>query len=355
MKLFIPISILAVLGQSGLLVAQVKPAPAEGRVLGVIQSFTVVADLPNAEQFWHETMGLESVGGDPRMRLEFYDTVPFLIEMYDNKSALRNFTLRIPGADMGIEPAQWKEVTGKLLPSRIQDPGAAHIVLKTWNMNGFLPRLAKGPEQVLTVGGHPVTVAGPGGMNQLLWMRGPNGFFVALEQPIPPPSAPGANGAPSASYYTGADTGFAVEDLDKTLHFYRDLLGFKAETSGWLAKKDQLGAYGLRSGQYRTAFLTMPDNNVAIRLTEFKGLDRKPLHKKITDPNSLVLRMRVQGIDALAARLKAAGTKIISQSGEPYTNGRTRWFMMEGPDNVFVQLTEAPQGAPNPGAPAIPR
>jgi hypothetical protein len=99
----------------------------------------------------------------------------------------------------------------------------------------------------------------------------------------------------------------------------------------------------------------MPGSNVALRLVEFKGVDRKPLQQKITDPNSLVLRMRVQGIDALAAKLKAAGTRIVSVSGEPYTNGRTRWFMVEGPDNVFVQLTEAPPGAPNPGAPPLPR
>ena len=354
MKHFEAISVLAALGAS-VPVAQPKLAPAEGKVLGVIQWFTVVADLPKAEQFYHETMGLESPGGDPRMRLEYYAVVPFLIEMYNNKSDLRNFGLRIPGADMGVEPGQWKEVSGKLLPSRIQDPGAGYLILKTWNINGFLPRIAKAGTQVLTSGGHPVTVAEPGGMNQVLWMREPNGFFVALEQPIPPPPAPGANGAPSPSYYTGADAGFAVEALDKTVHFYQDLLGFNADTSDWLASKDQLNAYGIRSGQYRTSTLHMPGSNVAIRLVEFKRVDRKPLQKKITDPNSLVLRMRVQGIDALAAKLKAAGTKIVSVSGEPYTNGRTRWFMIEGPDNVFVQLTEAPPGAPNPGAPPLPR
>src|SRR5580693_5728812 len=116
MKLFSALSILAALGAPGLLVAQVKPALPDGRVVGVIQWFTVVADLPKAEQFYHETMGLESVGGDPRMRLEFYATVPFLWEMYNNKSDLRNFTLRIPGSDMGVEPGQWKEVAGKLPP-----------------------------------------------------------------------------------------------------------------------------------------------------------------------------------------------------------------------------------------------
>jgi catechol 2,3-dioxygenase-like lactoylglutathione lyase family enzyme len=355
MKHFNAISLLVALGASGLLVGQPKPAAADGHVVSVIQWLTVVADLPKAEQFYHDTMGLESVGGDPRMRLEFYATVPFLMEMYNNKSDLRNFTLRIPGSDMGVEPAQWRDVTGKLLPSRIQDPGAGYLILKTWNINGFMSRIAKGAAQVLTLGGHPVTVAGLGGMNQVLWMREPNGFFVALEQPVPPPPAPGANGAPSPSYYTGADAGFAVEDLDKTVHFYQDLLGFKADTSDWVAGRDQLNAYGIRSGQYRTSTLHLPDANVAIRLIEFKGVERKPLQKKITDPNSLVLRMRVQGIDSLAAKLKAAGTRIVSESGEPYTNGRTRWFMVEGPDNVFVQLTEAPPGAPNPGAPALPR
>ena len=143
--------------------------------------------------------------------------------------------------------------------------------------------------------------------------------------------------------------------MDKTVRFYRDVLGFQADTSDWLASKDQLNAYGISSAQYRTSTLHTPGSNVSIRLVEFKGVDRKPQHKKITDPNSLVLRMRVQGIDALAARLKAAGTKVVSVSGEPYANGRTRWFMVEGPDNVFVQLTEAPQGAPNPGAAPVPR
>ena len=173
------ISSLAALGLSGLLVGQPIPAPADGKVVGVIQWFTVVADLPKAEQFYHETMGLESVGGDPRMRLEYYAVVPFLIDMYDNKSDLRNFGLRIPGSDMGVEPGQWKEVAGNLLPSRIQDPGAGHLILKTWNINGFMSRIAKGGVQVLTLGGHPVTVAGPSGMNDVLWMREPNGFFVS--------------------------------------------------------------------------------------------------------------------------------------------------------------------------------
>jgi hypothetical protein len=85
-------------------------------------------------------------------------------------------------------------------------------------------------------------------------------------------------------------------------------------------------------------------------LIEFKGMERKPVHTQIIDPGTLVLRMRVRGIVALADKLKAAGTKIVSLSGQPYANGkdgnvcqndRGCWFMVQGPDNVFVQLVTA--------------
>jgi catechol 2,3-dioxygenase-like lactoylglutathione lyase family enzyme len=275
--------------------------------------------------------------------------------MYGVHGNIRNFTLRIPGTDMGIEPVQWSDAKGKLLPSRVQDPGAAHLILNTWNMDGMMARIAKGGAQVLTAGGKPVIVAGPNGNNRVVWLREPNGFFVELIQPDPPPPAPGANGAPAASYYMGGHAGFAVADLDKTVHFYRDVLGFQAQAGEFMSNKDQLDAFGVRGAQYRTATLRTPGNTPEIRLVEFKGVDRKPLEMNIVDPNAMVLRMRVRGIDALAARLKAAGTKIVSLSGAPYPNGPTRWFMVEGPDNVFVQLTEAPANAPNPGAPALPR
>ena len=41
--------------------------------------------------------------GDPRMRLGWYGVVPFLTEMYQVNGNARNFTLRIPGTDMGVE------------------------------------------------------------------------------------------------------------------------------------------------------------------------------------------------------------------------------------------------------------
>ena len=357
MKRFMIVAASLILGVSMLMFgsAPQQPAPpaSTGEVIALIQWMTT-GDLDKSEQFFHGLMGLESLGGDPRMRLGWYGVVPFLTEMYQVKGSARNFSLRIPGTDMGVEPIQWSEAKGKPLPSRIQDPGAGHLIFNTWNIDGFMERITKGDVQILSAGRRPVTVTGPNGRNSVVWMRQPNGFFVALVQPYPPPPAPGANGAPSPTWYLGAHAGFAVEDTEKTARFYREVLGLQVQTGEFEAAKDQMDAFGISGGQYRISTVRVRGNS-EVRLVEFKGIDRKPLQMQIADPNALILRFRVRGIDALAARIKAAETKVVSLSGGPYANGQTRWLMVQGPDNVFVQLTEAPSNAPNPGAPALPR
>lgn len=359
MKRFMLVAALATLVISILILDAAPQQPAQpasnGEVVALIQWVTTVADLGKAEEFYHGVMGLESAGGDPRMRLGWYGVVPFLTEMYQVKGNARNFTLRVPGTDMGVEPIQWSEAKGKLLPSRIQDPGAGHLILNTWNIDGFMERISKGGAQVLTAGGKPVTVSDSSGRNRVAWLREPNGFFIKLMQPDPPPPAPGANGAPSPTWYLGAHAGFAVEDTEKTARFYRDVLGLQVQIGEFESARDQIDAFGTKGGPYRISTVRIPGNSPEIRLVEFKGVDRKPLQLAIADPHSLVLRFRVRGIDALAAKIRAAGTKVVSLSGGPYANGPTRWFMVQGPDNVFVQLTEAPANAPNPGAPAPPR
>ncbi len=341
-----------------MLAQQQEPLPgSKGEVVSVVQWFNSVSDLSKAEQFWHALMGLEPAAGDPKMRLTWYEVRPFLTEMYLTKAKLRNFELRIPGTEMGVEPVQWSNTNTRVASTRIQDPGAAHLILGTRNIDAVMERIngvgAKLGVKVLTSGGKPIRVAGANGMNRIVWLREPNGFFVELVQPDPLP-APGqdAEFAPAPNYYVAGDAGFTVEDLEKTVRFYRDELGFQVrEMTEFVSSKELLAAFGLHGGEYRTAVLRTPATMSEIRLVEFKGLDRKPpLERQITDPGTLVLRMRVRGIVELSEKLKALGTKIVSISRKPYANGtvgnvcendRGCWFMMQGPDNVFVQLATA--------------
>jgi catechol 2,3-dioxygenase-like lactoylglutathione lyase family enzyme len=347
-------TILGILFVGTILFAQPVQQPPAGELLSLIQ-YIPMGDIEKSERFYHDTLGLESLAGDPRMRFGWYGVVPFLTEMYTVKGNARNYSLRIPGTDMGVEPVEWSEANGKPLPVRIQDPGAAHLIMNTWNMDAIVERINRSGAQIVTAGRKPVTVDAPGGKQRVLWVRDLNGFFIQIVQPEPPPPAAGANGAPASSYWLGASAGFTVENTDAAVRFYRDVLGLPVETSEFSSDRNQLALFGLSSGEYRTTTVRLPGNSPHIRLLEFRGVDRKPIRPRIEDPNALVLRFRVRGIDALTAKLKAAQTRIVSLSGGPIANGPTRWLMLQDPNNMYVQFTEAPAGAPNPGAPAPPR
>jgi hypothetical protein len=52
-------------------------------------------------------------------------------------------------------------------------------------------------------------------------------------------------------------------------------------------------------------------------------------------------------MDSFFEKAKTTQTPIMSVSGAPYLNGRTRWLMLRDPNNIYVQVMEQPQ-APTP-------
>lgn len=317
-----------------------QPAPEIG---GVIQYNQGAADLDKSERFYHQVLGLESNGGHPAMQLAWYEFGPRLIDMYATRGRVRNFALEIPNSGMLFEPLQWSAAQGKVLKTRIQDPGASFLILDTWNMDAVVERMRQARVDFVTRGGRPVTIVGSGGQRvRTLWARDPDGMFVQLLQPDPPSITRGVNGAFPLSYYTGGHVGFAVENLDNTVRYYKDMLGFEAQVNDFASDPQMLAAMGLERGEYRMATLRKPASSVEVRLMEFRGLDRKRQQRQVIDPGSSIIRLRVQGIDAVVERLKAAGTKVVSTSGAPTQPPGARAIMLEGPDNIFLQLLEAP-------------
>src|SRR5437773_1899427 len=89
-----------------------QPAPPRPAIIGYMPQ---VADLEKAERFYHQLLGLESAQGDPRARLTWYPTRPFLHDMYGVEGQIRNFIVRVPTSDLQVEPIQWSEAKGKPL------------------------------------------------------------------------------------------------------------------------------------------------------------------------------------------------------------------------------------------------
>ena len=116
----------------------------------------------------------------------------------------------------------------------------------------------------------------------------------------------------------------AVADLDETMRVYRDVLGFKADTS-WatgtggvvLSMRDPATQMltGLQGTQVRRSRVQAPGSSLWIELVEYKGVGQTPLRMRIQDRGAARLQLRAQNVDALVADMKRAGLTIVSEGG----------------------------------------
>jgi len=142
----------------------------------------------------------------------------------------------------------------------------------------------------------------------------------------------------------------AVDELDNTLTFYRDVFGLRGNPSDFPNPAVPLltNAPGVT---LRLSMLALP-GNMRFELTHFKGLERKPAQAQYTDPGAARVVFYVRSIDEAVANLKKANAPILTTGGTPVeiptAKGKARSIIARDPDGFFVQVV---QEEPAPGAP----
>ena len=142
----------------------------------------------------------------------------------------------------------------------------------------------------------------------------------------------------------------AVEDLDTTLAFYRDVFGLSGMAQDFPNPAVPLltDAPGVT---LRISMMPLP-GAMRFELTHFKGLERKPARAAYTDPGAASLVLYVRDLDAALANAKKANAPIVTTGGSPIeiatAKGKARSILLRDPDGFFVQVV---QEAPAPGAP----
>jgi catechol 2,3-dioxygenase-like lactoylglutathione lyase family enzyme len=144
----------------------------------------------------------------------------------------------------------------------------------------------------------------------------------------------------------------AVESLDKTVPFYRDLLGLPIDgVRDPLSQNPQpldadMSRFTATQGaSFRAATFRIPGANFGWELTEFTGTVRKPDRFAIQDPGSATLALRVRDIEKVMAKLKAAGAPVVTTGGIPVNptgspNSKLREVVVRDPDGFFVELQQ---------------
>jgi lactoylglutathione lyase len=159
-------------------------------------------------------------------------------------------------------------------------------------------------------------------------------FTLAQTTPVP------------ATFVTGVGHySHIVTDLEKSLAFYRDVIGLQVSTPpGAFSPNPAIMRLGNTPGaQSRMTQLTVPGSAIGVELIAYKDIDRKAVYPRFQDPGAANLILRVRDVDAIVERVKKApGAKILSAGGVPATiaNGGKVIFLQD-PDGFVIELVQA--------------
>jgi catechol 2,3-dioxygenase-like lactoylglutathione lyase family enzyme len=314
-----------------------QPAPA-GEVVGVGNFSHIVSNLDKSVEFYRDVLGLELA-----------TTRPFAVNPAIQKlgntgpsSQSRLAILKVPGLAMGVELIEYKDVDRKPLHPRFYDPGAANLALRVRDVDAVFERIQKfGAAKVITAAGKPVTINTPNGMLHAVFVQDPDGFVVELNSSSAPPAAT----APAGNILGGAFE-VTVADSEKSVNFYKDLLGFDMKLgAAFNPNKEMAATAGAPGASFRQSRSSIPGTSVPMTLIEFKDIDRKPLAGRIQDPGTAILQLRVRDAAALTKKLKDAGVPVITTGGEPVDINGAKIAIVRDPNHLYLELIQAPSAA----------
>ncbi|HVY65422.1 MAG TPA: VOC family protein [Gammaproteobacteria bacterium] len=161
--------------------------------------------------------------------------------------------------------------------------------------------------------------------------------------------------APAGDIVGVGNFGHIVQDLDKSLGFYRDVLGLPVTVSVPFGPNDAVAKFGhTEGGQSRVAVVKIPGIPMGIELIEYKDIERKAQSPRFQDPGAANMSMRVHGLEAQFPKIAGyPGVKILSKGGKPATlttpNGTLHAVFLQDPDGFVVEMLDVanpPAGSP---------
>jgi diaminopimelate decarboxylase len=135
-------------------------------------------------------------------------------------------------------------------------------------------------------------------------------------------------------------------DLDRSLAFYRDLLGLAVRGRGEADGASEFEITGIASPKVRWADLELPHGQV-LELIEYQRPRGTPSRPEPNDPGATHISLRVPDADVACERLRAAGVSVRSDPHTVDAPGAwhgVRAFYAADPNGVTVELIQRPGG-----------
>ena len=323
-----PLAALPAVAVAAIAIAQ-NPSPAapSDTTIGFMHAIHATNKVDSTLAFYSEVFGLAG-----EIRPFENPGVPLLTN--SPGATLRISMLRIPGQGFNFELTEFLNVERHAAEPSIVDPGAPHMKFLVRDLEPVMAALDARRAPIVTRPGSPVRVTTELGTVEAVFCRDPDGYLVeAIEVP--------ASAGDSGGNVVGSIMGLTVEDMDESIEFWRDLLGFqfdvRAKPSSDPAVLDLFGVKGRVA--YRTASGVVPGSNARMELIEFRDVPRKPFDLRVPDPGASGMAIRVAAIETLLPRLAAAGVRVISKDGRVVEWSPTlRNVFVKDPNGFNIEL-----------------
>jgi catechol 2,3-dioxygenase-like lactoylglutathione lyase family enzyme len=140
-------------------------------------------------------------------------------------------------------------------------------------------------------------------------------------------------------------TGFTVRSLERSLAFYRDLLGFEIVFQ-WNPQASYIGELlGYPTVDLHSAILKIPNSDVFLELLEYRGIPEKSVDMANGNIGNAHIAFNVDELEPLYERLKASGVKSVSEPITPTIgpNRGGRAVYIVDPDGFRIELIQTPR------------
>jgi lactoylglutathione lyase len=149
-----------------------------------------------------------------------------------------------------------------------------------------------------------------------------------------------------ASIIKAHHTGLTVKSLDRSIAFYRDLLGFEV-VFAWNPKAPYIGELvGYPEVDLHGAVLRIPNSDVFLELLEYRGVEQVAVDMANGNVGNAHIAFNVDELDLLYERLKSRGVESVSVPVTPTIgpNRGGRAVYMIDPDGFRIELIETARG-----------
>jgi catechol 2,3-dioxygenase-like lactoylglutathione lyase family enzyme len=305
------------------------------------------SDTPRAVSLMHYIHATENVDSTTAFYRDVFGLETPPVRFYEGPGAARlnnapGLVLRLsrptlPGEKYGFEFTEFTQVDRKGVQQALPtDPGAVELILHVRDLDPVYAAVKRQGAQILSRGGGPVQIQTSMGSARALLIRDPDGYLVRTIE------VPASKATLSGNIQAGTSLGVAVKDLDETVKFYSEVLGFEVTGEESFAHNPAMAdLVGAPSGsEYRSASATFPgESNARIEFYDWKGMKRTPFHLRVPDPGAGGMVMGVKNLDAIVAMVKEQGLPTVTPSPIWFTD-TIRDIFVQDPNGLNLELYE---------------